>query len=152
MCKQDVRWHCVNTRPSEAGGWGGGGWGSPGRPTFLALFVELRTFNTCRFCHVSVMTDQTPKPAIGAKQKPLSSAWTLRTSVVKCSFRLAFVVRHAGDRGFTMRNTRLLFYLTLTCATAYQHFRSIVKFTFHAHKRWARLRDDAEMSADCLRG
>ena len=57
--------------PTQAVGSGGG----PGHPTFLDLFVELRnSVNTCQFRCVSVMTDQTPKPAIGAKWKPLSSA------------------------------------------------------------------------------
>ena len=59
----------------QQGRWKQGSWGGWGCPTFLALFMELRTFNMCRFCRVSVMTDQTSKPAIGTKQNMEGHKW-----------------------------------------------------------------------------
>lgn len=141
--------------------------GRPRPPHFSSFFLwslELST-NTCRFCRVSVMIDQTPKPVIliGAKWKTLSSAWTWKDISSEVFFQTNISVS-TGGRGFTRKNTRIvLFYLTLICATAYQHSVTclewtgfsklkdiVVKFIFHeccsAFVGWCR------MSADCLRG
>ena len=68
-----------------------GGSGDPGFPAFLAIFVERTTFNTCRFCRVSVMTDQNPGLRIRKAQSGsrIPQRKLGRTSVVKHSFRPA---------------------------------------------------------------
>ena len=121
-----------------------GGWGSPRCPTFLALFVKLTTFNSYRFCCVSIVTDQTPKPVIGSKLKPLSSAWISKDICGEAFLQAKVTGSTCRWSWLVIQGLFSLTWLLCNCATAYQHFvtcleqtgfsklkDSAVKFTSH---------------------
>ena len=84
-------------------------WGGPGRPTFLALFMELRTFNTCRlWCDTDFQACNRRKAEATFLSVNLEGhQWW---SVLSAS-----VIGLTGGRGLTTRNTRIVpFYLSYT--------------------------------------